>query len=53
MLLDFNLKTYIYYSGSWEIILCFTCGSNGTHMLCSSLKIDQEWLCNECKELTG
>ncbi|XP_027844173.1 G2/M phase-specific E3 ubiquitin-protein ligase-like isoform X2 [Aphis gossypii] len=34
---------------SWEIILCNTCGSNGTHKLCSSLKCDQAWLCPGCK----
>ncbi|KAL5239020.1 hypothetical protein ACI65C_006430 [Semiaphis heraclei] len=36
-------------SGSWEIVLCNFCGSNGTHMLCSSIKSGQDWYCTVCK----
>ncbi|XP_025198524.1 PHD finger protein 7-like isoform X2 [Melanaphis sacchari] len=42
-------RKYQHESGSWEIILCHTCGSNGTHRLCSSLKCDQEWYCIACQ----
>ncbi|XP_060856871.1 PHD finger protein 7-like [Metopolophium dirhodum] len=38
-------------SGSWEILLCISCGSNGTHRLCSSIKHEQEWCCAVCKEV--
>ncbi|XP_060860378.1 uncharacterized protein LOC132937598 [Metopolophium dirhodum] len=34
-------------SGPWEILLCNSCGSNGTHRLCSYL--EQEWCCSVCK----
>ncbi|CAI6366585.1 unnamed protein product [Macrosiphum euphorbiae] len=43
-----NRRTHQHESGSWEIILCHTCGSNGTHRLCSSIKCDQRWLCTAC-----
>ncbi|XP_029347654.1 PHD finger protein 7 isoform X3 [Acyrthosiphon pisum] len=43
-----TLGIYIPSRGSWEIILCHTCGSNGTHRLCSSIKCDQRWLCTAC-----
>ncbi|KAL5239048.1 hypothetical protein ACI65C_006458 [Semiaphis heraclei] len=36
-------------SGSWEIVLCKFCGSNGTHKLCSSIKSGQDWYCTVCK----
>ncbi|KAL4143815.1 hypothetical protein QTP88_006091 [Uroleucon formosanum] len=42
-------RTYIQESGSWEIILCHTCGSNGTHRLCSAIKCDQRWHCAACQ----
>ncbi|XP_001945076.2 PHD finger protein 7 isoform X2 [Acyrthosiphon pisum] len=43
-----NRRTHQQEAGSWEIILCHTCGSNGTHRLCSSIKCDQRWLCTAC-----
>ncbi|XP_003241382.1 PHD finger protein 7 isoform X2 [Acyrthosiphon pisum] len=39
-------------SGSWEILPCNSCGSNGTHRLCSSIKREQEWCCPVCKEVS-
>ncbi|KAL5241794.1 hypothetical protein ACI65C_009204 [Semiaphis heraclei] len=42
-------RTFQQESGSWEIILCHTCGSNGTHRLCSSIKFDQRWYCTACQ----
>jgi len=42
-------RKFQHESGSWEIILCHTCGSNGTHRLCSSLKCDQVWYCSACQ----
>jgi len=44
-------RRYQLESGSWEIILCNTCGSNGTHKLCSSIKFDQTWICSSCKTI--
>ncbi|KAL5239440.1 hypothetical protein ACI65C_006850 [Semiaphis heraclei] len=35
--------------GSWEILPCNFCGSNGTHRLCSSIKIGKDWYCTVCK----
>lgn len=48
-----NNFSCIFYSGSWEIILCHTCGSSGTHILCSSLKCDQKWFCTACQHIAG
>ncbi|XP_022178090.1 PHD finger protein 7-like isoform X2 [Myzus persicae] len=42
-------RTFQQESGSWEIILCHTCGSNGTHRLCSAIKCDQRWFCIACQ----
>ncbi|XP_060858907.1 G2/M phase-specific E3 ubiquitin-protein ligase-like [Metopolophium dirhodum] len=39
-------------SGPWEILLCNSCGSNGTHRLCSFLEAEQEWCCAVCKRVT-
>ncbi|KAL4143816.1 hypothetical protein QTP88_006091 [Uroleucon formosanum] len=44
-----TLGIYIPSRGSWEIILCHTCGSNGTHRLCSAIKCDQRWHCAACQ----
>ncbi|KAL4083971.1 hypothetical protein QTP88_029287 [Uroleucon formosanum] len=47
-----NTRKYQNPSGSWEILLCNSCGSNGTHRLCNSI-IDEteEWVCAICKEV--
>lgn len=46
-----NKREHQEESGQWEIVLCYTCGSIGTHLLCSSLKCDQQWLCNSCQRV--
>lgn len=40
-------------SGPWSIVLCYTCGSNGTHKLCSSVKCDEKWMCETCTNTPG
>ncbi|XP_050520438.1 PHD finger protein 7-like isoform X2 [Daktulosphaira vitifoliae] len=45
-------RNYQQETGSWEIILCYTCGSSGTHTLCSSIKCDQPWYCSSCQSIT-
>ncbi|XP_060859462.1 PHD finger protein 7-like [Metopolophium dirhodum] len=35
--------------GSWEILLCGTCGIYGTHRICSFVKCFQAWHCTACQ----
>ncbi|XP_069494602.1 G2/M phase-specific E3 ubiquitin-protein ligase [Ambystoma mexicanum] len=36
----------------WEIVRCQCCGSRGTHLACSSMKIwEQSWECAECRSI--
>lgn len=45
---------YFSNSGSWKLILCHACGSNGTHGQCSAIKCDQEvWYCSTCQTVAG
>ncbi|XP_050441847.1 PHD finger protein 7-like isoform X2 [Adelges cooleyi] len=41
-------------SGPWEIKLCYSCGSSGTHLLCGQIKLCEErWYCGQCQTITG
>lgn len=53
LLIAYILFFNTFSSGSWEIILCHTCGSNGTHLLCSSLKCNEVWYCSTCHDVAG
>lgn len=45
---------YFSYSGLWEIMLCHTCRSYGTHMICGFLKEHtQIWYCKRCSDNEG
>ncbi|XP_015376267.1 PREDICTED: uncharacterized protein LOC107170616 [Diuraphis noxia] len=35
--------------GSWELLLCHTCGFNATHRICSFVKCFQVWYCTACQ----
>ncbi|XP_060858406.1 PHD finger protein 7-like isoform X2 [Metopolophium dirhodum] len=37
--------------GSWEILLCDTCGIYGTHRICSFVKCFQAWYCTACQAI--
>lgn len=39
-------------NGSWNLLLCVTCGSQGCHRKCSNMLVDNQWECLECKEIT-
>ncbi|CAG5075010.1 Similar to G2e3: G2/M phase-specific E3 ubiquitin-protein ligase (Mus musculus) [Cotesia congregata] len=41
---DYNSST----NSSWEMVLCRTCGSQGTHVRCTNLKWAKSWDCNDC-----
>ncbi|XP_022181383.1 G2/M phase-specific E3 ubiquitin-protein ligase-like isoform X2 [Myzus persicae] len=35
-------------SGSWEILLCYACGINGTHRFCIIAPCPENWRCEIC-----
>lgn len=42
-------RSYNEVDSCWEIMLCDSCGSEGTHLACSGLKTAMDdWLCNAC-----
>ncbi|XP_044582242.1 uncharacterized protein LOC123263497 isoform X2 [Cotesia glomerata] len=41
---DYNSST----NSSWEMVLCRTCGSQGTHVRCTNLRWAKSWDCNDC-----
>ncbi|XP_050444037.1 PHD finger protein 7-like [Adelges cooleyi] len=41
-------------SGPWQLKLCYTCGSSGTHRACSMIKPgEQRWYCGQCQSITA
>ncbi|XP_070571064.1 uncharacterized protein [Ptychodera flava] len=45
-------RNYSRNRSKWEIVICQTCGSSGTHLKCSNLKSSSiNWTCVECEEL--
>ena len=46
-----NGRSHRERSGDWQLLICETCGSKGSHWKClSSHNWIDEWVCDECKE---
>ncbi|KAL5239438.1 hypothetical protein ACI65C_006848 [Semiaphis heraclei] len=48
-----NQQIFQHESRSWELVLCYACGSNKTHRLCSFIKCFQKWYCTACQANAG
>ncbi|XP_050494230.1 putative uncharacterized protein DDB_G0282133 isoform X2 [Bombus huntii] len=47
-------RKYTSCNAKWELALCRTCGSQGTHMACGQLKwANPVWECRECISILG